>query len=117
MAGREGLGEFEQLVLLAVLRLGEEAYAPEVARDLEDSIGRSVTRGALYSTLNRLESKGLLEWQAEDPGERRRGHIRRRFEVTSDGFLAVRERRRNLLTLWDGIDWDLAESSAPGADR
>ncbi len=112
MGGREGLGEFEQLVLLVVIRLGEVAFAPEIARELEDTAGRRVTRGALYSTLNRLESKGLLSWHPEDPGEARGGHIRRRFEVTPDGLLALRDRRDTLLTLWDGI-----ESVIDGADR
>lgn len=54
------LGEFEQLVLLAVLQLGERAYAPEISRYLDESIGRETSRGALYSSLARLEQKGFL---------------------------------------------------------
>lgn len=104
MSGREGLGEFEQLVMLVVIRLADQAFAPEIARELEESAGRGVTRGALYSTLNRLEAKGLLDWSPEDPGEDRGGHIRRLFAVSPDGLLALRERRETLLTLWDGIE-------------
>ena len=104
MSGRSGLGEFEQLVLLVVVRLEAEAFGPEIAEELERSVGRAVTRGALYSTLNRLEEKGLLQWAAEDPGEGRGGHIRRLFDVTEAGLDALRERRDTLLTLWDGIE-------------
>ncbi len=98
------LGEFEQLVLLAALRSGDQAFGPEIARELERSIGRLVTRGALYSTLNRLEAKGLLTWAAEKPGPDRGGHIRRLFEVTPDGLAALRENRAALLTLWSGLE-------------
>lgn len=104
MGGREGLGEFEQLVLLVVIRLGEGAFAPAIARELEDSADRGVTRGALYSTLNRLEAKGLVSWMAEEPQAHRGGHIRRLFTVTPEGLRSVRERRDTLLTLWDGIE-------------
>lgn len=104
MAGRSGVGEFEQLVLLVVLRLGDTAFAPEIAAELERAAGRSVTRGALYSTLNRLESKGLLEWEAEEPGQGRGGHIRRRFALTEPGLAELRERRSTLLTLWSGVE-------------
>jgi DNA-binding PadR family transcriptional regulator len=104
MGGREGLGEFEQLVLLVVIRLREEAFAPEIAAELETTARRGVTRGALYSTLNRLETKGLLEWAPEDPGPDRGGHIRRRFTVTPAGLAALRARRETLMTLWTGIE-------------
>jgi len=99
-----GLGEFEQLVLLAVLRSGDEAFGPEIARDLEESIGRRVTRGALYSTLNRLEGKGLLTWTAEEPDSDRGGHIRRLFVVSAEGLAALRESRSALLTMWSGLE-------------
>lgn len=104
MGGRSGVGEFEQLVLLAVLRLGDGAFAPRVAEELDQAAGRSVTRGALYSTLNRLEEKGLLSWAPEDPDEDRGGHIRRLFALTEDGLAALRERRATLLTLWSGVE-------------
>ena len=104
MGGRSGVGEFEQLVLLAVIRLGEEAFGPEIAAELEKTIDRTVTRGALYSTLNRLDEKGLLGWAAEEPGPDRGGHIRRRFTVTEAGLAALRQRRDALLSMWDGIE-------------
>lgn len=104
MGGRSGLGEFEQLVLLVVVRLGAEAFAPEIADALEREVDRGVTRGALYSTLNRLESKRLLAWEPERPDPERGGHVRRLFTVTPEGLDALRDRRSTLLTLWDGIE-------------
>ena len=111
MGGRSGLGEFEQLVLLVIVRLGEDAFGPEIAQELDRSVGRSVTRGALYSTLNRLEGKGLLRWEAQDPGEGRKSQVRRCFRVTDAGLEVLRLRRQALLTLWDGIEGVLAGGS------
>ncbi len=112
MSAREGVGEFEQLVMLVVVRLGSEAVAPEIARVLEETARRGVSRGALYSTLNRLEQKGLLQWQPEEPSESRGGQARRLFEVTPEGLVALRLRRRTLLSLWDGI-----EATIDGGER
>jgi len=104
MGGRSGLGEFEELVLLMVVRLGERAFAPTIAEALDERAGRGVTRGALYSTLNRLEAKGMLSWAPEKPDEDHGGHVRRRFSVTEAGLEALRNRRKTLLALWDGIE-------------
>lgn len=98
------LGEFEQLVLLAVLRLGERAHAPEISRYLEDSIGRETSRGALYSSLSRLEQKGFLVWDVERPPG---GSLMRRFSVTEPGRDALRDTRDSLLTLWQGLEAEL----------
>ena len=103
MGSRSGLGELEQLILLSILRLDDSAFGPDIARDLEDSVGRRVTRGALYSTLNRLAEKQLLDWTPEEPGTDRKGHIRSRFTLTPDGLTALRSQRETLLTLWDGV--------------
>ena len=112
MGSRSGLGELEQLVLLAIVRLMDQAFGPDIADELDSSVGRRVSRGALYSTLNRLEDKGLLCWTPEEPVEGRRGHVRRRFELTDDGLTALRAQRETLLTLWDGIT-GLLEEGAP----
>ncbi len=98
------MGEFEQLVLLVILRLGDDAFGPAIARALDATVGRGVTRGALYSALNRLEAKGLVRWTPEEPGEDRGGHIRRLFALTDAGLEALRHRRQALLTLWEGIE-------------
>jgi DNA-binding PadR family transcriptional regulator len=104
-----GLGEFEHLVLLAILRAGDEASGPELARELERAIGRRVTRGALYSTLNRLEAKGLVRWTPEAPGPDRGGHIRRLFKATPSGVTAIRESRDALMTMWSGLERTLGK--------
>jgi PadR family transcriptional regulator, regulatory protein PadR len=98
------LGEFEHMVLLATLQLGETAYAPSISAELERTAGRSVSRGALYSALGRLEEKGFLRWQLETPGAERGGHAKRRFEVTKAGLAAVRTYRVALLRLWSNLE-------------
>lgn len=111
--GRKGfIGEFEQVVLLAILQLGEEAHGPEISRKLEGDAGRPVSRGSLYSTLDRLERKGLLEWRIEASSADRDGHQKRRFSVTGDGIAALRASRAMLLTLWEGLDEVLADPSS-----
>jgi DNA-binding PadR family transcriptional regulator len=102
--GDTSLGEFEQVVLLTVLQLGAGAYGPEIARYLEHEIGRRVSRGALYSTLGRLEAKGLLRFTVEAPVADRGGHHRRRFETTESALVALRDQRESMLRLWSGLD-------------
>lgn len=97
------LGEFEQMLLLAILQQGDRAFALEVREELGRSAGRSVSRGAFYTTLDRLEKKGMVEWTEEDPGLRRSGPLRR-FSVTSEGIAALQASRRALETLWRGLD-------------
>lgn len=103
--GHKGfLGEFEQVVLLAILQLGERAYAPEIAHHLATTIDRSVSRGALYSCLNQLERKGLLRWRLDEPTEERGGHARRFYSVTARGVRALRVAREGQLLLWRGLE-------------
>ena len=105
------LGEFEFLVLLAVLRQKEAPYANRVREDLEANAGRRVTRGALYRTIDRLVEKGLLAWELE-PSEipERGGHPMRRLLVTEDGLEAARETRAVLVTFLDGLEPTLGEA-------
>jgi DNA-binding PadR family transcriptional regulator len=99
------LGEFEVLVLLAVLRAGEQPYANRIRQDLEANAGRLVTRGALYRTIDRLVGKGFLSWELE-PSDvpDRGGHPSRRLFVTDEGLDAVREARDVLATFLEGLD-------------
>jgi DNA-binding PadR family transcriptional regulator len=109
---RPNLGEFEQIVLLAVLRLGPHASGPTVRRELDRQAGRAASRGALYRTFDRLEAKGLLNWTLEpDGGGDRDGHPLRRFEVTESGLRSLRQSREVLLNLWDGLEALLNEPS------
>ena len=96
------LGEFEQMVLLAILQLEEGAYALSILEELDRRAGRSVSRGTLYKTLERMESKGLLEWTAEGGPPQRGGHPRRRFTVTPRGVAALMDAREAFLSLWEG---------------
>ena len=105
------LGEFEQLLLLTVLRLGAEAYGVDIARDLEARAGRRVSRGALYTSLDRLENKGLLRWKAGAGTPEREGLPRRLYHVTPTGVAALRESRDILKRMWRGIEHLLNEPS------
>lgn len=101
---RAFLGEFEQMVLLAIVRMGSGAYGLEVRRELERTTGRQVSRGGFYTTLDRLERKGYLRWVSEIPEGARRQAPQRRFSVTSDGLSALRNSRRALDALWEGLE-------------
>lgn len=98
------LGEFEQLVLLAVLRLGDEAYAVTVRRAIEEAAARSVSRGALYTTLERLESKGLVSSRMGEPTADRGGRARRYHKVTAAGMRALRAAHQAISRLSAGVD-------------
>ncbi|HJZ70511.1 MAG TPA: helix-turn-helix transcriptional regulator [Vicinamibacterales bacterium] len=106
------LGEFEQLLLLAVLRLGTEAYAIDIARELDSRAGRSVSRGALYTSLDRLEDKGLVRWTAAAGGAARCGLPRRLYTVTPAGLAALRASRDTLRRMWRGVEHLLKEPSS-----
>ncbi|MDX1493017.1 MAG: helix-turn-helix transcriptional regulator [Longimicrobiales bacterium] len=98
------VGEFELLVLLAVLR-AEEPYANRVREELEENAQRRVTRGALYRTLDRLEGKGMIEWEVEPSSTPERGgHPMRRLHVTEEGLEAVRESHSVLMRFFEGLD-------------
>lgn len=99
------IGEFELLVLLAILRQGDAPYANGVRDDLELNADRSVTRGALYRTLDRLAGKGLIEWELEPSRTPERGgHPMRRLTVTTEGLEAVRASHEVLMRFFDGLD-------------
>ena len=106
---RSHIGEFEQLVLLALLQCQAEPYAPNIRQVLEERSGRSVSRGALYRTLDRLAKKGLLRWELEDssPVPERGGHPMLRYQATEEGRRMLKVSRETLLSLWDGIEAEL----------
>ena len=98
------LGEFEQLLLLTVLRLGSDAFGTDIARELDQRAGRSVSRGALYTSLDRLEDKGLIRWKAEVGTPARNGRPRRVYAVTPAGLASLRESRNTLQRMWRGLE-------------
>jgi DNA-binding PadR family transcriptional regulator len=101
------LGEFEQVVLLAIMRLGDRAYAIPIREEIAERTGRSVARGALYTALERLETKRYLRSRMSAPLPERGGRSRRYFSVTPAGLAAVRSTRRSLLRLWQGLEGTL----------
>ena len=104
MADAATLGELEHLILLAILRLEPDAYGLSVARELEAHAGRRLSRGALYTSLDRLEHKGLLRWRTETGGPERRGLPKRVYSLTPRGVAAVRGSHRVLRRMWRGLD-------------
>lgn len=103
--GREGyLGEFEQMLLLAILRLGEDAYGMRLMEELEARVGRRVSRGSVYVTLDRLEEKGWIVSETSGSRPERGGRPRRIVSVTPEGVVELRRSRDALLTLWDGLE-------------
>ena len=98
------LGAFEELVLLAVARGRGDAYGMTVRREIEDKTGRDVTIGAVYATLDRLETKALVRSHLGDAGEGRRGRARRHFRLMPAGADALSKARRMRAGLWEGID-------------
>ncbi len=97
------LGALELAALLAVARLGSDAYGLAVRRVLADRLGRDYSVGAVYTTLQRLEDKGLLRSRASDPLPVRGGRSRRHFTLTAAGTRALREAERRAASLWDGL--------------
>jgi DNA-binding PadR family transcriptional regulator len=101
---RAQLGEFEQRVLLAILRCSGDPTALEVRRELERVLEREVSRGAFYTTLERLEAKGRLTWQLARGKPARQGSPERRLTVTRQGIEDLRAARRSLLDMWSGLE-------------
>ena len=97
------LGTLELAVLLAVARLGEDAYGLAVRRDLAARTARDYSVGAVYTTLQRLEDKGLLASRASEPLPVRGGRSRRHFSLTGAGAAALREAERHLASIWIGV--------------
>ena len=111
MAQQPYLGEFEQQVLLVIVRLGADAFGPDVGRELEARARRRVSRGALYTTFDRLEDKGLIRWKTVPGSEARDGLPRRLYSVTAAGLAALRAARDVVRRLWGGLDGRLREPS------
>jgi len=101
---KDTLGEFEQLVLLACLRLGPRAYAVPIINEIEDRTGRSASHAAVYIALRRLEKKGLVESSLGEPTPERGGRAKRYFRVDASARRRLRDSRDALLAMWDGLE-------------
>ena len=100
----QGLGEFEQTVLLAIAHLSGEAYAIPIADEIERRTGRCVARAAVYVTLRRLEEKGFVSSWMSDPTPERGGKGRRCVKLEGEGARALREARHAAERMWQGLD-------------
>lgn len=104
LASNAFLGEFEQMVLLAILQCADRANGLEIRRELEESAARRVSKGAFYTTLDRLEAKGYVTWEAREPEEGPSRLPQRHFSVTPSGLDELRRSRDALHNLWRGLD-------------
>ena len=102
MAKGDYLGEFELLVLLAVVRLNDDAYGMEVRREIEARAGRDASIGAVYATLDRLETKGLVRSREIAP-DKDQGRTRRLYLITADGGRALARTREAIDGMWQGV--------------
>lgn len=98
------LGEFEQVVLLAVAQLGDDGYGVTIRREIEERAEREVSIGAVYATLSRLEDKGMLSSWEGDPEARRGGRARRHYRLEPEGVRALRAARGMMDRMWEGVD-------------
>jgi PadR family transcriptional regulator PadR len=103
MGGRTHLGDVELIVMLALLRLGENAYGVPISSEIELQSGREVALGSVYATLERLQEKGLVSSNLGEPTAERGGRAKRYFRVTIKGLREVRETRQALMKLWHGL--------------
>jgi DNA-binding PadR family transcriptional regulator len=100
---REALGNFELMVLLALIRLGDDAYGVPISEAIEESTGREVLLGSVYASLDRLQEKGFVTSEMGHPTPERGGRAKRYFHISGKGLRQVRETKQALTTLWKGI--------------
>jgi len=100
---RRFLTDFELMLLLAILRIRDEAYGVPIAREIERTAGRTVTLGAVYLALDRLQKNGLVVSELGDATPERGGRAKRFFRVTPAGLRAVRKTQRAFIALWKGV--------------
>ena len=103
MSKRSYLGEMELMVLLAVVRLGDDAYGVPISKELLNLAGRDVALGSIYAALDRIQQKGLVTSFLGNPTPERGGRAKRYFRITPGGLRALRMTRTALTNLWSGI--------------
>src|SRR6266850_1449598 len=104
MSGRDYLGEFEHIIVLALLRLEDRAYGVTVRQEIEFRTKREVSIGAVYATLERLEAKGYVKSHRGDPTPERGGRSKRFFRVTAKGVAAVNRTQYAFQRMAEGLD-------------
>jgi PadR family transcriptional regulator, regulatory protein PadR len=99
------LGAFEQAILLAIVRLGEDAYGRTILHEAQSSLDRAVAAGAVYTTLDRLEQRGMVDSKVGEGTPVRGGRPRRFYSLTGKGVRALNEAREALTRMWGTIQW------------
>jgi PadR family transcriptional regulator, regulatory protein PadR len=112
MAKGNSVGEFEHLVLLAVVRLRDQAYGMKVRREIQSCTGRDASIGAVYATLERLSAKGLVSSVLGEPSPERGGRPKRSFQVTPAGIAALNRTQSDLRGMLEGLPFPLPETSS-----
>jgi PadR family transcriptional regulator len=107
------LGEFEYLMLTAATRLGEDAYGAAIRQEIEDTTGRRCSIGALYTTLDRLEAKGLIKTWMGDPTPQRGGRPKRMVRVTASGLRAASDFYSAVRRVSRGVSWEANQVAVP----
>src|SRR5437762_4042843 len=97
------LGNFELMVMLVLIRLGDNAYGVPISEELEKRTGRDVAIGSVYAALERLEDKGFVGSELGEPTPERGGRAKRYFHLTPKGLRETREAQRTLVKLWRGV--------------
>ncbi len=103
MAKQVYLGHYELMIMLAIMRLGEDAYGVPICREIEEQGGREIAVGSVYAALERLEEKGLVASAIGEPTPERGGRAKKYFSVTTKGLREVREAHRTLAKLCEGL--------------
>ena len=103
MAGQPTLSNFELMVMLAIIRIGDEAYGVSISNEIEETTGSEVLLGSVYDALTRLEEKGLITSALGEATPERGGRAKRNFRTTSRGLRLVRDTQRSLVKLWKGL--------------
>ncbi len=103
MGAANRISDFELIVMLVLLRLGDDAYGVPIAYEIEKQTGREAKLGSIYAALERLEQKGFVASRLGEPTAERGGRAKRYFRITKSGMQEVRETRRALMNLWGGI--------------
>jgi len=104
MTKRQSLGEFEHLLLVAVMRLGEDAYGVSMKQEIEERTGRPVTLGAIYPTMDRLEARGFVTSEMGESTSTRGGRSKRMFRITPAGIEAAQQAYGVFQAMWDGLE-------------
>jgi PadR family transcriptional regulator len=103
MTNPNPISNFELMVMLALLRLGDEAYGVPISQQIEEQSGHDVAVGSVYAALERLEDRGLVASRVGEPTPERGGRAKRYFKVTVKGLKVIRHTQRTLMRLWQGL--------------